>query len=180
MHKITKAKFLSSYHLVSLCPKKKKKPILKSASDCDFTPLLIPWVWLRVFVSRRFCMYKILYVSYRCSSQTSKCNEQPCNSVGTAECVNYDNIRRICKCKAGYTGQDCETNIGECSLVTVIRNLWRFWVPFLKICFYIIFFMLKRVPTTCYANIITRLFLWNREHENTLIYCLKNLSVFNW
>uniref|UniRef100_K1QDS6 Fibropellin-1 n=1 Tax=Magallana gigas TaxID=29159 RepID=K1QDS6_MAGGI len=61
------------------------------------------------------CLCTSGYSGTTCSSQTSKCNEQPCNSVGTVECINYDNIRRICKCKAGYTGQDCETNIDDCA-----------------------------------------------------------------
>nr|XP_022314607.1 neurogenic locus notch homolog protein 1-like [Crassostrea virginica] len=51
----------------------------------------------------------------RCDSQSSVCNDQPCNSVGTLECQNHENIRRICKCRSGYTGKDCETNIDDCA-----------------------------------------------------------------
>ncbi|XP_061175426.1 uncharacterized protein LOC133184388 [Saccostrea echinata] len=50
-----------------------------------------------------------------CASQSNICNTQPCNTVGTQECLNYDNIRHICKCKSGYMGNDCQTNIDDCA-----------------------------------------------------------------
>ena len=51
----------------------------------------------------------------RCDINLDLCGTNPCQNGG--ECVDSGNgVRYTCICKPGYTGDNCETDIGECCL----------------------------------------------------------------
>ena len=43
-----------------------------------------------------------------------QCSRNECKNGGT--CVTVSDIHYTCECKAGYTGRNCETDIGETSV----------------------------------------------------------------
>ena len=44
------------------------------------------------------------------------CSSNPCNALGTTQCNNHGGVRWTCTCKAGYTGQKCDTKLSKCAL----------------------------------------------------------------
>lgn len=43
----------------------------------------------------------------KCLAEIDECLTDPCNPIGTEECIDFDN-KFICKCRTGYSGELCE------------------------------------------------------------------------
>ena len=52
-----------------------------------------------------------MVVALRCNETKSLCDNNECMHGGT--CQMFGNIRYTCTCAVGYTGQNCETDIGK-------------------------------------------------------------------
>ena len=50
-------------------------------------------------------------IGLRCHLKKNLCDNNECQNGGTCEVIS--DIRYTCKCAAGYTGQNCETDIGK-------------------------------------------------------------------
>ena len=60
--------------------------------------------------------YMVFVCSSSCEQTQQPCDSFPCQHGGS--CVNFGNIRYECTCVLGYTGVNCETNIGKFSMDT--------------------------------------------------------------
>ena len=40
------------------------------------------------------------------------CVKQPCNIIGTKECIKQPGVSRKCICKTGFSGDDCQIDKG--------------------------------------------------------------------
>ena len=49
-----------------------------------------------------------------CEMEKDECSTGPCDPSGTLECLDLDN-RFECKCRDGYEGERCQTNIDDCA-----------------------------------------------------------------
>ena len=52
-----------------------------------------------------------LYVALRCNQMKTLCGVNECRNGGTCQVISE--IRYTCTCAEGYTGQNCETDIGS-------------------------------------------------------------------
>ncbi len=55
-------------------------------------------------------LHLYIMIVFRCDNTTDICNLEPCNNGAT--CEKISSIRRKCICVPGYTGINCETDIG--------------------------------------------------------------------
>lgn len=77
----------------------------KKGQNCEVNYFLrLNFFWKYVFIAFNF-------VHFSCEMQTDICEVKPC--LNKARCENYNNVRRKCVCQPGFTGVDCETNIGK-------------------------------------------------------------------
>ena len=54
---------------------------------------------------------RALYVALRCNVEKILCDNNECQNGGTCQVIS--DIRYICTCPGGYTGQNCDTDIGK-------------------------------------------------------------------
>ncbi|RDD44406.1 Protein crumbs [Trichoplax sp. H2] len=68
-------------------------------------------------VNDYFCYCGPRYTGIRCETDLgAACTRNPCNSVGSAVCLNTDNGNNYtCICKTGYTGRTCAEYINFCT-----------------------------------------------------------------
>ena len=49
-----------------------------------------------------------------CENENDECSTAPCDPTGTLQCLDLDN-RYECKCRDGYIGEFCQTNVDDCA-----------------------------------------------------------------
>ena len=77
-------------------------------------------------LSELFCM--TLSDFDRCDITTDLCdNNGDCGSFGN--CRSFGQVRRICDCNAGYTGETCDTLISELTLCVTLGTQERNATP---------------------------------------------------
>lgn len=54
-------------------------------------------------------VHKLTKKNYIIPAEIDECLSDPCNPIGTEECIDFDN-KFICKCRTGYSGELCEGN----------------------------------------------------------------------